>query len=119
MRTVDAKRAESGLRPMSGLLAVAFLIAGALMELMAVGNWNGREVEFIARAGQYGQQPLTMPLPTAGFGLVFLALGAMLLLPHRLVDICVALIVLGGLIGTVFFVWQPDWADPPRQRRNR
>jgi hypothetical protein len=64
------------LRPMSGLLAMALLIAGALMELMAVGMWNGREVEFIA------------------------------------------LIVLGGLVGTVFFVWQPDWADPPRQRRN-
>jgi hypothetical protein len=65
------------------------------------------------RVVPYGTAPWTTPLPMAGFGIVWIGIGILLLLPPRLSMVGVVVLVLGGLGAIVSFGWQPMWADPP------
>jgi hypothetical protein len=101
------------------ILGVVLLLAGVLLAGVATRMWSGKYYDAnpaLDRVIPYGTAPWTMPLPMAGFGIVWIGIGTLLLLPSKLSVIGVVIAVVGGLVGVVSFVWQPRWADPPNRR---
>jgi hypothetical protein len=102
------------------ILGATLVAAGALVIMVAARMWSGKYYEAnrrLATVVPYGVAPWTMPLPMAGFGITFIGIGPVMLLPRELTSIGVALLVLGGIVGIGSYLWQPKWADPPGQRR--
>ena len=103
------------------ILGATLATAGALQIMLAVRMWSGKYFEANRRLGTvmpYGVAPWTMPLPMAGFGITFIGIGAVMLLPRELLSIGIAVLIVGGIVGIGSYVWQPRWADPPSQRRD-
>lgn len=93
------------------------------MLIVAARMWSGRYYQdanprFLC-VFPYGSEPWTMPLPMAGYGVVFIGAGALVLLPHALAGACVIVVVIGGVAGVTFSIWQPPWSIPPPIRRRR
>lgn len=105
------------------ILGAAFVIAGLMLIAVAARMWSGRYYEDanprFLRLFPYGTQPWTMPLPMAGYGVVFIGAGALVLLPHSMAGACVIVVVTGGIAGVTFSMWQPGWSVPPSLRRRR
>ena len=82
--------------------------------------WTGRYYKdanpWFLRVYPYGTQPWTMPLPMAGYGVVFIGGGALFLLPRALIGLCVIVVTVGGLVAVTFSIWQPPWSKPPALR---
>ena len=101
------------------VLAVVLIAAGVLLMLVGLRMWFGAYYEAnpaVARIFPYGSEAWTMPVPMAGYGAVFTGIGALLLVPRQLVGIAVAVIIIGGVAGFTFSIWQPRWATPPSLR---
>jgi len=87
--------------------------------VVAARMWSGKYYVANRRAQvmPYGVTPWTMPIPMAAFGITFIGIGAVILLPRELTSIGVAALIVGGIVGIGSYVWQPKWADPPSERR--
>jgi len=102
------------------ILGATLVAGGALLIVVAARMWSGKYYQANRRLAQmmpYGVAPWTMPLPMAGFGITFIGIGAVMLLPRELTGLGVAVLIVGGIVGIGSYVWQPEWADPPNQRR--
>ena len=103
------------------VLGATLATAGALQIMLAARMWSGKYYEAnrrLASVVPYGVAPWTMPLPIAGFGITFIGIGAVILLPRELTSVGIAVLIVGGIVGIGSYVWQPKWADPPNQRRD-
>ncbi len=103
------------------VLAISLVAAGVLLIIVAARMWSGEYHEAnrrLATMMPYGVAPWTMPVPMAGFGIAFIGIGTVMLLPRELTSIGVAVLILGGIVGIGSYVWQPKWADPASQRRD-
>ncbi len=103
------------------VLAMTLVAAGVLLIMVAARMWSGKYYEAnrrLATVMPYGVAPWTMPVPMAGFGITFIGIGAVMLLPRELTAIGVAVLILGGIVGIGSYVWRPKSADPPSQRRH-
>ena len=105
------------------ILGAALVIVGLLLIAVAARMWSGSYYEDanprFMRLFPYGTQPWTMPLPMAGYGVVFIGGGALVLLPHAMTGVCVIVVVIGGVAGVTFSIWQPAWSVPPSIRPRR
>ena len=103
------------------ILGTSLAAAGVLLIVVAARMWSGLYYDANRRLAQvmpYGVAPWTMPLPMTGFGITFIGIGAVMLLPRELTSIGIAVLIVGGIVGIGSYVWQPKWADPPNQRRD-
>ena len=78
------------------VLAITLVAAGVLLIIVAARMWSGKYYEANRRLATVmpgGVAPWTMPVPMAGFGITFIGIGAVMLLPRELTSIGVGVLM--------------------------